>query len=176
MPDHLTCKSRCLNKKCLACHCRNPIPAEEVLTIEVKPGWKKGTKITFPEKGNHQPNMIPADLVFIVDERPHDTFKRDGDDLVAVQKITVCEALVGYTAVLTTCDKRILSIPCLDIIYPGYEKVVHREGMPFARDPSKKGNLRLRFQLIFPTRLTMEQKEGIQKSLPDSLFPMAKHS
>ena len=25
---------------------------EEILPIEVKPGWKKGTKITFPEKGN----------------------------------------------------------------------------------------------------------------------------
>ncbi|MED6209813.1 hypothetical protein PIB30_058293 [Stylosanthes scabra] len=25
---------------------------EEILTIEIKPGWKKGTKVTFPEKGN----------------------------------------------------------------------------------------------------------------------------
>lgn len=24
----------------------------ETLTIDVKPGWKKGTKITFPEKGD----------------------------------------------------------------------------------------------------------------------------
>ncbi|MFQ6669564.1 hypothetical protein Gotur_034766 [Gossypium turneri] len=28
----------------------------EILTIDVKPGWKKGTKITFPDKGNEQPN------------------------------------------------------------------------------------------------------------------------
>ena len=25
----------------------------EVLQVEVKPGWKGGTKITFPEKGEH---------------------------------------------------------------------------------------------------------------------------
>lgn len=25
--------------------------AEEILEIHVRPGWKKGTKITFPEKG-----------------------------------------------------------------------------------------------------------------------------
>ncbi len=24
---------------------------QEVITIDVKPGWKKGTRITFPEKG-----------------------------------------------------------------------------------------------------------------------------
>ena len=27
----------------------------ETLTIDVKPGWKKGTKITFPEKGDESP-------------------------------------------------------------------------------------------------------------------------
>jgi len=49
----------------------------------VKPGWKKGTKITFPEKGNEQPNLVAADLVFVIDERANDVFKRDGNDLIA---------------------------------------------------------------------------------------------
>ncbi|KAM0853622.1 hypothetical protein ACQ4PT_050955 [Festuca glaucescens] len=42
----------------------------EILTIDIKPGWKKGTKITFPEKGNEQLNQLPADLVFVIDEKP----------------------------------------------------------------------------------------------------------
>ena len=29
-----------------------PERISEILSIEVKPGWKKGTKITFPEKGD----------------------------------------------------------------------------------------------------------------------------
>ena len=40
---------------------------EEILTIEIKPGWKKGTKITFPEKGNQELGFFPADLIFVVD-------------------------------------------------------------------------------------------------------------
>lgn len=28
---------------------------EEALTVEVKPGWKKGTKVTFPKKGKLLP-------------------------------------------------------------------------------------------------------------------------
>ncbi|KAG5242192.1 dnaJ subfamily member [Salix suchowensis] len=62
------------------------IQVEEILTIDIKPGWKKGTKITFPEKGNEQPNTIPADLVFVVDEKPHPVLTRDGNDLVVTQK------------------------------------------------------------------------------------------
>ena len=30
----------------------------EVLTIDVKPGWKSGTKITFPEKGERACSIL----------------------------------------------------------------------------------------------------------------------
>ncbi|KAH8966395.1 hypothetical protein BDL97_03G023300 [Sphagnum fallax] len=66
---------------------------DEVLMIEVKPGWKKGTRITFPEKGNGQPGVVAADLVFVVDERPDNLFKRDGNDLVVTHKVSLLEAL-----------------------------------------------------------------------------------
>ncbi|KAL0910326.1 hypothetical protein M5K25_021299 [Dendrobium thyrsiflorum] len=141
------------------------MPVEEILTIDVKPGWKKGTKITFPERGNEAPNMIPADIVFIIDEKPHDVFMREGNDLVITQKISLVEALTGYIVLLTTLDGRSLTIPINSIIHPGYEEVVPKEGMPIPKDPTKKGNLRIKFNIKFPTRLTSEQKIGIKKLL-----------
>nr|XP_043611087.1 dnaJ homolog subfamily B member 13-like [Erigeron canadensis] len=141
---------------------------EEILTIEIKPGWKKGTKITFPEKGNEQRGVIPSDLVFIIDEKPHAVFKRDGNDLVATQKISLAEALTGYTAQLTTLDGRNLTIPVTSVISPTYEEVVKGEGMPIPKEPTKKGNLRVKFNIKFPTRLTSEQKTGIKRLLTSS--------
>lgn len=135
---------------------------EEILTIDIKPGWKKGTKLTFPEKGNEQRNVIPADLVFIVDEKPHSVFKREGNDLVVTQKISLLEALTGYTVELTTLDGRSLSIPINSVISPTYEEVVQFEWRPISKDPFMKGNLRIKFQIRFPTRLTLEQKQGLQ--------------
>ncbi|KAL2510189.1 DNAJ heat shock family protein [Forsythia ovata] len=55
-----------------------PSTIEEILAITIKPGWKNGTKITFPEKGNHEPGSTPGDLIFVVDEKPHPIFKRNG--------------------------------------------------------------------------------------------------
>lgn len=144
---------------------RRTMPVEEILTIEVRPGWKKGTKITFPEKGNEQPNIIPADLVFVIDEKPHGVFTREGNDLVTTQKITLVEALTGYTVNLTTLDGRSLTIPINSIIHPSYEEVVPREGMPIPKEPSKRGNLRIKFNIKFPSRLTAEQKAGIKRLL-----------
>ncbi|CAA0823625.1 DNAJ heat shock family protein [Striga hermonthica] len=141
------------------------LPVQEILTIDIKPGWKKGTKITFPEKGNEQPNIIPSDLVFIIDEKPHSVFTRDGNDLIVTQKISLAEALTGYTVHLKTLDDRNLTIPINTVINPNYEEVVRGEGMPIPKEPTKRGNLRIKFNIKFPTRLTAEQKSGIKKLL-----------
>lgn len=138
---------------------------EEILRIDIKPGWKKGTKITFPEKGNEQPNIVPADLVFIIDEKHHSVFTRDGNDLIVTQRISLADALSGYTVHLTTLDGRKLSIPINNVIHPNYEEVVPREGMPIPKEPTKRGNLRIKFNIKFPARLTAEQKIGIKKLL-----------
>ncbi|MBA0842473.1 hypothetical protein Goarm_002296, partial [Gossypium armourianum] len=140
-----------------------PSTEEEILTIQIKPGWKRGTKITFPEKGNEQRGVIPSDLVFIIDEKLHSVFKRDGNDLILTQKISLVEALTGYTAQLTTLDGRTLTVPINNIINPTYEEVVKGEGMPIPKEPSKKGNLRIKFNIKFPTKLTTEQKTGLKR-------------
>ncbi|XP_020553664.1 dnaJ protein homolog 1 isoform X1 [Sesamum indicum] len=145
-----------------------PTITEEILTIEIKPGWKKGTKITFPEKGNEQRGVIPSDLVFIIDEKPHSVFKRDGNDLIVTQKISLIEALTGYTVQVTTLDGRNLTIPINNIVSPTYEEVVKGEGMPIPKEPGKKGNLRIKFNIKFPSRLTSEQKTGIKRLLTSS--------
>ncbi|KAF0917587.1 hypothetical protein E2562_020958 [Oryza meyeriana var. granulata] len=138
---------------------------EEILTIDVKPGWKKGTRVTFTEKGNQAPNMTPADIVFIIEEKPHDIFTRDGNDLVITEKISLVEALTGYTARIITLDARSLSVPINSVIHPSYEEVVPGEGMPMPKDPSKKGNLKIKFNIKFPSRLTSDQKAEIKRLL-----------
>ncbi|KAL8256969.1 hypothetical protein R6Q59_029010 [Mikania micrantha] len=141
---------------------------EEILTIEIKPGWKKGTKVTFPEKGNQEPGVIAADLIFIIDEKPHDVFTREGNDLVVNEEISLLEALTGKTVELTTLDGRILAIPVTEMVKPGYELTIANEGMPISKEPRKKGNLRIRFDVRYPSRLTNEQKSDLRRVLGGS--------
>nr|AFK45503.1 unknown [Medicago truncatula] len=146
-------------------HSGKTMSLNEILTIDVKPGWKKGTKITFPEKGNEHPNTIPADIIFVIDEKPHNVFTREGNDLIVTQKIFLAEALAGCTVNLTTLDGRHLTVVINNVVHPEYEEVVPREGMPLPKDPTKKGNLRIKFNIKFPTRLTSDQKAGMKKVL-----------
>lgn len=145
--------------------CSKPKTVEEILKIDIRPGWKKGTKITFPEKGNQEPGFSPADLIFVIDEKPHPVYKRDGNDLVVNQKISLLEALTGKTVDLTTLDGRYLTIPVTDIIRPGHEVVIANEGMPISKEPTKKGKLKIKFDVSFPSKLTEEQKSDLKRVL-----------
>eukprot|EP00250_Pteridium_aquilinum_P017149 c23476_g2_i1 orf=350-1366(-) len=140
---------------------------EEILFINIKPGWKDGTSITFPEKGHEQPGVVPADMIFVVQEKPHEIFKRDGSDLVMVQKISLAEALGGSTLSIPSLNGRTLSVSLTEVVYPGYEKIVPKEGMPIANS-RKKGNLRIKFDIKFPVRLSAEQRSTIKKILNES--------
>lgn len=132
---------------------------EEILSIQIEPGWKNGTKITFPGKGSQ------GDCVFVVDEKPHAIFKRDGNDLVLNKKISLLEALTGKTLKLATLDGRALTIPVTDVVRPGHEEVIANEGMPISKEPGKRGNLRIKFDVKFPSKLSAEQKSDLRRVL-----------
>ncbi|KAH7292558.1 hypothetical protein KP509_29G074500 [Ceratopteris richardii] len=167
------------------------IPIEEFLTIEVKPGWRTGMKITFPGKGNNKAGMLPSDVVFVIEEKPHKVFKRRGNDLMMVARVPLVDALTGYTAHVETLDGRILTVPCVDVLHPASEVIVSNEGMPIvfpsneekpahqlnngspciqnpvngAERERTKGNLLLHFDIVFPTQLSTQQKTAVRHAL-----------
>jgi len=143
---------------------------DKVLEIQVHPGWKIGTKIRFPKAGNEQSNGDSQDLVFVVEEKPHATFTREGNDLVCRLKIPLVDALAGNGGkrIVNALDGRKLQVPIPGgVIKPGQESKMSGEGMPIRKDGSvkKKGDLIIKWDVVFPDRLTAFQKEGIRKVL-----------
>ncbi|RYR34508.1 hypothetical protein Ahy_A10g049450 isoform A [Arachis hypogaea] len=92
---------------------------DEILKIDVKPGRKKSTKITFIGKGNQEAGKVPADLILVVDEKLHALFKREEHYLVVTEKILLVDALTGKTLNLTALDGRNLKIKVTDIVKQG---------------------------------------------------------
>jgi len=138
----------------------------EILTIDIRPGWKKGTKITFEGKGDEHPGRIPADIVFVVDEKPHPSFQRDGNDLIYTCPLSLRDALTGISVELRTLDGRMLRIPVTEVVSPGSVKIVAGEGMPISKTPGTKGNLKIKFEVLFPSQLNAAQKEAVREALP----------
>ncbi|KAG5016095.1 hypothetical protein JHK82_021770 [Glycine max] len=144
------------------------IQEEEILKIEVKPGWRKGTKITFEGVGDEKPGYLPADIVFLIDEKKHPLFRREGIDLEIGVEIPLVDALTGC----------FISIPLLggenmglsfenDVIYPGYEKVIKGQGMPDPKNNGIRGDLLVRFLIEFPRELSEERRKEAASILQD---------
>ena len=142
----------------------------ETLTIGVKPGWKKGTKITFPEKGDEAPGVIAADIVFVVDEKKHPQFERDGNDLVKTVVVDLHEALLGTSVFVTTLDGKSISVDVPEIVDPKYVKVLVGEGMPLSKSPNTKGDLKIKFDIRFPKELSAGQREQLRACLSDAKY------
>ncbi|XP_076445549.1 dnaJ homolog subfamily B member 13-like [Babylonia areolata] len=138
---------------------------DKILTITVKKGWKPGTRITFPKEGDQGPNNIPADIVFIVRDKPHPRFRREGLNLIHTASVALGRALTGTIVDIHTLDERILHIPINDVVRPGYKKVVPGEGMPQSSDPSQKGDLIIEFNIEFPNSLTPDRKDLVRTAL-----------
>ncbi|NWH40080.1 DJB13 protein, partial [Chloropsis hardwickii] len=138
---------------------------DKILTIDVQPGWKRGTRITFEKEGDQGPNIIPADITFVVQEKLHPRFKRIDNNLLHVANISLAKALTGCTLDVWTLDGRLLNIPINDIVDPKYYKMVPGEGMPLAEDPQRKGDLYIYFDILFPKRLSPEVKTLLRSIL-----------
>ncbi|KAI4892661.1 hypothetical protein NFI96_022790 [Prochilodus magdalenae] len=138
---------------------------DKILTITVKPGWKEGTRITFPKEGDQGPNNIPADIVFIVRQKPHPRFTCRNDDLIYTAHISLEMALTGFSVEVETLDGRLLNIPINDIVHPQYSKVVTGEGMPLSSSPSARGDLIIQFTTHYPEKLRAEKKLLLKQAL-----------
>jgi DnaJ-class molecular chaperone len=54
---------------------------QKEFVLQIKKGMKAGTKFTFAKEGDQRPQHIPADITFLLVEKPHPHFTRDGNDL-----------------------------------------------------------------------------------------------
>uniref|UniRef100_H2Z2S1 J domain-containing protein n=1 Tax=Ciona savignyi TaxID=51511 RepID=H2Z2S1_CIOSA len=140
---------------------------DKILHVEIKKGWKEGTKITFPREGDEKPNTIPADIVFTVKDAQHEKFKRDGSNIIYTHTVTLNQALTGFTAMIPTLDAdRNIPLPCTDVVKPDTQKRIRGEGLPLPKQPHRRGDLLVNFNIVFPAYLSRQSKAVLRDTLP----------
>ncbi|XP_066315488.1 uncharacterized protein [Miscanthus floridulus] len=145
------------------------VKKEVTQMVLVKPGWKKGKQIVFEGLGDERPGCLPADAIFTVSEKKHPTFKRVGNDLVLKAEVPLVSALTGWSFSFRLLSGKKVSCAFHDeIICPGYEKVIGGEGMPIPEHKGARGDLKVKFEIVFPKELTDEQRAGLAEILRGS--------
>ncbi|EDQ91307.1 uncharacterized protein MONBRDRAFT_18063 [Monosiga brevicollis MX1] len=136
-----------------------------VLEVNGRPGWKAGTKVTFPSAGDELNDQPAQDICFVIQEKPHQTFRRDGDDLLVTVRIPLVDALCGSTVQIPLLNGTRMPLQ-LPTINPGTVKVLPNQGMP--KKDGSRGALKVHFDVVFPKNLDDVQKQGLRNFLPRS--------
>lgn len=134
------------------------------VTVDIEKGMQDGQEVVFYEDGEPIIDGEPGDLRFRIHTAPHERFQREGNDLHTTVTITLVQALFGYEKTIKHLDEHLVDISTKGITKPKEVRKFKGEGMPLHYS-TKKGDLYVTFEVLFPTSLTEDQKTKIKAIL-----------
>uniref|UniRef100_A0A7S2WHG1 J domain-containing protein n=1 Tax=Eucampia antarctica TaxID=49252 RepID=A0A7S2WHG1_9STRA len=149
---------------CRACPSGKTSTENIDLSLDVNKGMRNGERITFEGVADEKPGFLAGDLHFVIQEIPHKSYHRDGDNLYTTAEIPLVEALTGVSRDFMHVDGDNFTINVNDVIECDDVKRVSGKGMP-RRNGRGFGDLFLTFEVDFPENLTEQQKIEIKKIL-----------
>jgi len=160
-----TTKKLKINRKIFDPNTHQLSTKENILTVPIKPGLKAGSKIKFQNAGDQTPDGGTQDIHFIVSEKAHDRFTRDGDDLRTDVEIELKDALCGWKKTVSTIDGKQLSVGGSGPTAPTWSERFPNLGMPRSKKPNERGDFVVGVKIKFPASLNAEQKRKIKEIL-----------
>jgi len=89
-------EGRIVTNNCNVCHGTGREQQEEVISINVPAGVMDGMQLSMGGKGNvPERGGVPGDLLIQIEEEPHPTLKRDGNNVIFDQYISFMDAALG---------------------------------------------------------------------------------
>lgn len=158
---------------CKTCKGSKTLNRSEEVEIVVPVGAPQGHQILIPEKGDEHYIYRTGDLIVVVEIKPHSIFKRLKNDLFISKKISLIEALAGFTFNLQMFNTEItISSPANKVVNNRDIKIVKNMGMPRYGSEMDNGDLIIEFLVEMPMKLSATQLEVLKTVLPPRLLPV----
>ena len=126
-----------------------PTSGEKIYTINIKPGWKEGTKIKFNSSRSTNPNsgieVEHPPIAFIVKEKKHPFLKHIGNVLIWKCKLSPSQAEKGAKLKLPLPDGSTLEIESKKGTKTGDKMRIPSRGMPLKKTNGLKGDVLIDF-------------------------------
>ena len=137
---------------------------KETVYVTIPKGIDDGEIIILREKGNVINEQNKGDIKIFIKVEPTQTYQRRGLDLFMTHKISLKDALCGFTMELKHINGRVYTLNnnTGTIIQPDYKKIIPNMGL--MRDDCV-GSLILSFTVDFPQTLTPEQIKILREVL-----------
>lgn len=96
--------------RCSQCKGKKVMPEKKILEVHIDKGMKGGQTIVFNGESDQSPNSESGDVVIVIEEKPHEHFKRQDNNLITELEIDLLTALGGGQVTIRHLDDRALII------------------------------------------------------------------
>ena len=146
---------------CPTCQGQGRVRAARKISVDIPAGVDTGLRLQMPSQGEVGPAGGPqGDLYLEVKVRHHETFSRNGDDLLATLELQMTDAILGTSTTVKTLDGEVT----LDI-KPGIQSAevltIKDRGVTRLRGGGR-GDLKIGIQVVTPTRLNHKEQNLIR--------------
>lgn len=153
--------------RCGSCKGKKVIPDKKMLEVHIDKGMKGGQTVVFRGESDQSPTAEPGDVVIVVEEKPHDRFRRQENDLITEVEIDLLTTLAGGQFAIKHLDDRALVVQVHpgDITKHGDVKVIHGQGMPSQRH-HEPGDMYVKINVKFPEAIDAALVPLLERALP----------
>ncbi|MBX3100051.1 MAG: molecular chaperone DnaJ [Salinibacterium sp.] len=147
---------------CVTCAGQGRVRASRTIPVDIPAGVETGIRLQMPGQGEVGPAGGPnGDLFLEMKVRHHETFSRNGDDLLATIEVQMTDAILGTTTTLKGLDGDVAVE-----IKPGMQSAevitIRDRGITHLRG-SGRGDLKIGVQVMTPTKLNGKELELIRQ-------------
>lgn len=154
---------RSVDRVCTTCRGEGRMQAEREVAVSIPAGIDDGQQIRIGGEGESgMRGGPPGDLYVLVRLREHELFRRDGDDLIHVLRITPAQAALGDLVNVPTIDGEETSVRIPSGAQHGQAVRVRGKGVPRLH-ASGRGDQFVYLEVMIPRSLSTEERTLYQK-------------
>lgn len=151
-----------IRHKCKSCHGNGIVKGEEVISLSIPAGVAEGMQLSVSGKGNAAARGgIPGDLIVLIEEIPHPSLQRDGNNVLYDHFISFPDAALGSTIDVPTIEGR-AKVKIEPGTQPGKVLRLKGKGLPDVNGYGR-GDLLVTINVWTPKKLSPEERETLNK-------------
>ncbi|MCW3489320.1 molecular chaperone DnaJ [Dethiobacter alkaliphilus] len=155
-------EGKIIKERCPDCHGNGQVRRERKIEVKIPGGVDTGSRLRVSGEGEAGlRGGPPGDLYIVLHVRPHEVFKREGNDIIVEMPISFAQATLGTELEVPTLDgKARVKVP--EGTQPGTLFRLRGKGIPHLRGYGR-GDQHVRVAVKIPKKLSGKQKELVRQ-------------
>lgn len=140
------------------------------LNVAIPAGCPNGAKLPEKEEGHRIKNMIPGDVIFVIEHKEHQLYECADGHIIHHKKIKFGTSLIGCKFPLKLLNGKYINVNIDGIIKDEEIRVIEDQGMPHPEHSKIYGDLVIKFEVEQQKELSDKQKNLIKSVFEQDKF------